>query len=436
MSGDGSGQDTSKIYHRYLNNFMESLGRGSSTTYTTEQLLEIEPKQIASYLNRLAYGKENPNGDDKPVKCRSNTLAFVKKSLSHYMPRKLMPWDPISMTGNPTRSEEVNSIIKRVKKFEVRQQGVQSSATRPIEYQELMSLLKILRTEQDAEKGYMVCCVICLQWHLIARIDDMMKFQLNNLMFNVQHPFTMLSKLRWSKNISEEREAPEQLILGSMEPLLCPILNLAIYLELRSHDSPFVFGNPDHGARIVRATLQGALDDPRFQRMKSGKLLTHSFRKGSATYASRTGAVKDHVDRRGRWRRKKSIVDIYIDVNLPYPDALVAAALTGPSGPCKYKLSCTNEFPPEHVLTSAFAPKCAEILPDELAKLLAIPLISAAMSDHKVPIMPQQLREAIRKKLLDVTGLTVNPVARVPLHVVVKVPECIWLKYPTMQAQR
>jgi hypothetical protein len=79
----------------------------------------------------------------------------------------------------------------------------------------------------------------------------------------------------------------------------------------------FVFGNPINGHTIVRKALQAAVDDVRFKRMKDGKLGTHSFRKVAATYASRAGAIKDHVDRRGRWRRKKETVDIYVDTNLP-----------------------------------------------------------------------------------------------------------------------
>ncbi len=40
----------------------------------------------------------------------------------------------------------------------------------------------------------------------------------------------------------------------------------------------------------------------------------------------------------GRWKRRTEQVDIYIDVELPYPDANVAAALCI-GGPCKYVLN-------------------------------------------------------------------------------------------------
>jgi hypothetical protein len=214
------------------------------TSFTQEELVAITPADLARYFNMLAFGVEDPSADDRPTKCRANTLQFLKKSLSSFMPRR-MQWDPIEKKGNPTRSEEVNKIIQRVKKYEVRHQGAESNAVRAIEFVELLSLLEIFR--EDTTKGPMLCCVIALQWQLIARIDDMMKLNFNNLSNNVQYNFTILGKLRWSKNISEERDAPEQIMLGSMCSSICPILNLAIYLEyemLVQTNTDFVFGNP------------------------------------------------------------------------------------------------------------------------------------------------------------------------------------------------
>jgi hypothetical protein len=244
----------------------------------------------------------------------------------------------------------------------------------------------------------------------------MMKLQFTNLMFNLENPFTILAKLRWSKNITEERDAPEQIVFGSLEPLLCPILNLAIYLETRTNDSPFVFGNPSNGHKIVRNALQAAVDDAGFKRMKDGKLGTHSFRKGAATYASRAGAIKDHVDRRGRWRRKKATVDIYIDTNLPYPDALVASTLTGPGGPCYYKITGSSQLLPDDVLIS-FVPNAHRYLLQDLALVLAKALIWASVADHDTSIMPYEMKNGIKQRIYEITGLTDNPIGRIPIHV-------------------
>jgi hypothetical protein len=238
---------SNKLYEKVLKKFITFLNNGEEREeFTSEELLAITPTDLARYFNMLAFGTENPNADDRPTKCRANTLAYVKKCLSSFMPRRTQ-WDPVENKGNPTKSDEVNRIIKLVKKFEVRHQGVKSSACRAIEWSELLSLLEILR--EDEIKGPMVCCVIALQWHLIARIDDMMKFAFSNLTANIQHSFTMLAKLRWSKNIGEERDAPEQIMMGSMCSLICPILNLGIYLE--SNTPHTNGGNTAHHCAIL-----------------------------------------------------------------------------------------------------------------------------------------------------------------------------------------
>jgi hypothetical protein len=67
-----------------------------------------------------------------------------------------------------------------------------------------------------------------------------------------------------------------------------------------------------------------------------GPVGTHSLRKYPSTRARQTGCSKDDVDNRGRWRKRR-IQDLYVSVNLPYPDAKVAAALCV-GGPCRYAL--------------------------------------------------------------------------------------------------
>ena len=57
-------------------------------------------------------------------------------------------WDPIKKEGNPTWSSKVNELIAKIKKFEVRKEGVVSKARWPIEYDEFTNLIKILHKEE------------------------------------------------------------------------------------------------------------------------------------------------------------------------------------------------------------------------------------------------------------------------------------------------
>eukprot|EP00644_Phytophthora_capsici_P010217 jgi/Phyca11/9792/fgenesh1_pm.PHYCAscaffold_41_\ len=200
-----------------LMSFKDGISYGSDHTFTTEALLQITPSDVCRWMNKRAYGDSDPTDDMKPVHARSSTLEFAKKAVSSFMPRVNTSWDPVTEQGNPTRSDAVNKLIKRVKRSEVRREGVGSNARRAIEFDEFLSLLTLLELKKS-----------------------------------------VLRQIRWSKNISEERDAPEQIVFGSMDSRLCPLLNLAIHIET----SP---------------------NKPAFEKLKEGKLGTHSLRKGAAT---------------------------------------------------------------------------------------------------------------------------------------------------------
>ena len=86
--------------------------------------------------------------------------------------------------GNPTRSALVNSLIKRVKKKEVRKQGVDSQTKRPMLGQEFVVMHDLLhrnvlsagRRSDNAHdvfwKRYGISAMTKFQFHLIARVDD------------------------------------------------------------------------------------------------------------------------------------------------------------------------------------------------------------------------------------------------------------------------
>ncbi|DBA04548.1 TPA: hypothetical protein N0F65_011096 [Lagenidium giganteum] len=219
-----------------LRRFMTFLGREqelSEASFTSAALANIAPADIVRYFNCKAFGTENPGETCRPTKARSNTLKSCKTMLSAFMPMKNMPWDEIRKEGNPTRSSAVNMVIKRVQKFE---------------------------------------------WHLIGRIDDMMKLQFENLAFNPTHPFTLMEENNFL------------------------------------HSSPFLFGNGVDGDRGVRSMLNVVFKSTDFARQLDGNLETHSFRKGSTSYCARNGIPKDSIEMRGRWKGNRKYVDVYIDV--------------------------------------------------------------------------------------------------------------------------
>ncbi|KAG3231873.1 hypothetical protein PI124_g23032 [Phytophthora idaei] len=187
--------------------------------FTTEELLQITPDHLCRWMSQQAYGDAEPSEEMRPVHRRSSTLEFSKKAISSFMPRINATWDPVTERGNPTRSDAVNKLIKKVKKFEVRREGVETEARRSVEFEEFMNLLLLVRSQWEQNKtSFMVGSVLSLQWHIMARIDDMMKLQFGNFSPNTEYASTLLFQMRWSKNIQEERDAPEQIVISSMDP--------------------------------------------------------------------------------------------------------------------------------------------------------------------------------------------------------------------------
>ena len=136
--------NTAKSYATCFISFMSFIDGAQydgTSSFSHDQLLAIAADQVATHLNNKAYGMPMPGPGQRPTQGRSNSLAFHKKAISHFMPLRTMQWDDIHLRGNPTHSAAVNDVIAKVKKFEVRQEGVSSQAHRPIEWEEFYLLL-------------------------------------------------------------------------------------------------------------------------------------------------------------------------------------------------------------------------------------------------------------------------------------------------------
>ena len=156
-----------------------------------------------------------------------------------------------------------------------------------------------------------------------------MKLTKSTLLFNPHEPSTLNIKLNWSKNIREERDCPMQIVFGAMDPLVCPLLNLAAWLEGADNHGLLLLGSYRTNSAVSNL-LDKIFSSELFQRVRTvGLLGTHSICKGAASYAARFGMMRDWICSRGQWRMKKQQVDIYIAMMLPYPNACVTLVLTG-----------------------------------------------------------------------------------------------------------
>ncbi|KUF75838.1 hypothetical protein AM587_10003726 [Phytophthora nicotianae] len=197
---------------------------------------------------------------------------------------------------------------------------------------------------------------------------------------------------------------------------MCALLSLAVYIESTANvsSSEFLYTNPNDGDRVVRRYLANMVKHDGFKKLKAGNIGTHSLRKGAATYATRSGISKGFVNRRGRWRTRKGVVDIYIDNTQPYPDAKTAAVLTGPAGPCFYTLrpgigGVTTEF-----LVDQVAPTVKQVMGESIAATLALPLLwVAGLEAYEYALLPSKLQQKNLRAFANVGGNhALNPVVR------------------------
>ena len=312
-------------------------------SFESEHILTLTPEDIVSYFNLKVFGTTDPDEDCTPKLGRSSSLLYYKKAISFFMPNKLLGWNVQSSSENPTKSVLVNNIINKVKKMEVRKQGKESQARRPLTIDEFKYTIRHLKAGDDDVWRYALPALCSFQFHLIARIDDTCQFMMNELVVHDLFPFALRGRMRWSKNVLEERHCPSQIILGSNDPDFCVLLNVGVYLEhmfpTEMNDEGLVtcfsiakksYNTKKRAGKILSEIFTSDDFETSFGdgRTSVGNVLgSHSLRKCAATHARRNGCSRDEIDLRGRWKHLKRQVDTYLDTSVPYPDAKVCTAI-------------------------------------------------------------------------------------------------------------
>jgi hypothetical protein len=196
--------------------------------FSQDGLAALTPSDIKRWMCVKAHGMPEPGPDDHPTKCtcRSSSIEFWKKIISFFMPNEQMQWNVVSTVGNFSKSVEVNNLVKAVKKKEVCKPGNASSARpRPLQHDEFQDVLACLEGQNDPAKRFALPGFFVFQCNLIARMDDTSKFKSENLTHCHDFDIILKGRLNWSKNVHhEERDAPNQIIVGAMNRRCCNLM--------------------------------------------------------------------------------------------------------------------------------------------------------------------------------------------------------------------
>ena len=118
--------------------FRDGVAYPKDCIFTPVELGAIKPNEIVRWFQLKAYGVPDPPNDTNPTEGISNSLYFAKKALLFFMPNRMMICNILTNppSDNPTRSLEVNKVIKDIKRKEVRHQKKDPNACSPFEVRE------------------------------------------------------------------------------------------------------------------------------------------------------------------------------------------------------------------------------------------------------------------------------------------------------------
>jgi hypothetical protein len=374
--------------------------------FTDEQLRDVTHNQVMEWLTYQCFGTVNPVYDDKlKLRYRKQTVLYWKKALSHYL------------TNEQTRSESMNKFMKYIGLLQVRKRGPPSMTRATLDNAGFQHLIQGLKKEHKNDKKndgkshyrtqvrkYGVPAMLCYQFSMIGRIDDCTQVLAENLQCYDRFPlYALKSKMTWSKNVMDERDAPWQILLGSMLSLYCVFVNVGIWLEIQLEKTPgaqmspflFSFSNdysiPAGGKKALTTAsrmISEVFSDTFYEKCNVG---THSIRKFANTHCRNCGISKDDVESRGRWRDGRRVSNRYEDPTLPFVDVQACHALCQ-GGACTYvaKPGCvTQEF-----LCSYVVPGIATKFGANVAIVLGSAVMWTIFSSHS-DMVPEVIRSRV-----------------------------------------
>jgi hypothetical protein len=135
---------------------------------------------------------------DKPQFARSESLKYYKKALSSYMPDKGKAWDPISETGNPTKSTPVKELIKAIQRQEPK-----TTTSKPAK---ITKAAKKARRNPNDGSDY---AELSNQMDLLRHQNEKLTKQVESLTATVSGYFrTVHSLLRTNRNATSNENPP------------------------------------------------------------------------------------------------------------------------------------------------------------------------------------------------------------------------------------
>ena len=294
--------------------------------------------------------------------------------------------------------------------------------------------------------------MIKFQLHLICRNDDIAHVSKDCIQRSPQFPQFMTVRMKWSKNVREERDCPPQIIVGAMDHRVCVVLAMSLYLEKWIKEgagatSQWVFTDGTTDSRSTLAAMEKetergkkqysdyfkkyVVDNPLFVKdhEEDGKIGTHSIRKFATTFCRQSGVSKYDTDYRAR-RKERRMQDRYTDSQLHWPPDINAVSRLSIGGICLYKPIVQSGITDEW-LAHAVAPHIANVFGNGVAAILAKPLLWACMEEESMIdlLVPADIKRDVVAAFVQLQSAVpdgTNPIERVEVIASELVDCCRW----------
>ena len=135
-----------------------------------------------------------------------------------------------------------------MKRFQMQHHGVASQGQSPLTNSEFECNMEVYWWIPSRELGLVGAAASTFQLSTIAGQEDTSKFREADLQPYALYPYYgVIHQLPWSKNITDERDAPPQVIFGAMGTRYDFMSNGGLWLEyhytLNPRDNEVIFGH-------------------------------------------------------------------------------------------------------------------------------------------------------------------------------------------------
>jgi integrase len=244
------------------------------------KLEEMTGTRFLSYL--LALRSPRPN--------------VVRLSLSSYQSKRsglFHLYRSFRIPQPPTLQEELKSAMKGLKrqiaKEKQRGDGRIEVGKEPMKF-ELYKFLARKFLEMSGSDGIFGWCFLVLSWNLACRSSNTCTLQLKHFRW-VEDCFS-IHFAHQKNDQGGAKKHPRHIFPNPLEPVICPLLALAIYLLLFGHilsaNSSLFPGNDQYirFSKLLKRTIELHRDEIIRMGHDPDFIGVHSIRKGAATYAS------------------------------------------------------------------------------------------------------------------------------------------------------